>query len=230
MSYQVSCCHLHTPLYFFSCHPTALLQRDNNHATVLWLQSQMNEKTCAAWSATVVTTRRRLVCLIFHFKVWGRIHSVWRAPLNSYIFVWGLVRLEGQNHVKKKKRRCAFRFSRLSWDAFECQVWTAICGESWSNLVLFAVKLRGLNKPTETAGRGKVVHWRTAWWGGGEKESWVAGDQSIIVPVGLYWLCSLTGLPRSMCSQPFCMGRWRSVPGLTLTFYSDTCVCVCVVY
>lgn len=102
MSYQVSCCHLHTPLYFFSCHPTALLQRDNNHATVLWLQSQMNEKTCAAWSATVVTTRRRLVCLIFHFKVWGRIHSVWRAPLNSYIFAWGLVWLEGQNHVKKE--------------------------------------------------------------------------------------------------------------------------------
>lgn len=183
----------------------------------------MNEKTCAVWSATVV-------CLIFHFKVWGHIHSV---PLNSYIFVCGLVWLEGQNHVKKDED-VPSDFSRLRvdvvWDAFECQVWTAICGESWSNLVLFAVKLRGLNKPTETAGRGKVVHWRTAWWGGGEKESWVAGDQSIIAPVGLYWLCSLTGLPRSMCSQPFCMGRWRSVPGSTLTFYSDTCVCVCVVY
>lgn len=62
------------------------------------------------------------------------------------------------------------------------------------------------------------------------KESWVAGDQSIIAPVSLYWLCSHTGLSRSMCFQAFCVGRLRSVPGLTLTFYSDTCVCVCEVY
>lgn len=93
----------------------------------------------------------------------------------------------------------------------------------WSNLDTFALKIAGLNKPTEAAGRGKVGHGWRAWWGGGEKESRVAGDQSIIAPVGLYWLCSPTGLPRSMCFQAFCVGRWRSVPGLTLTFYRDMC-------
>lgn len=49
-------------------------------------------------------------------------------------------------------------------------------------------------------------------------ESWIAGDQSIIAPVALYWLCSPTGLWRSMRFQTFCVGQWGSVPGLTLTF------------
>lgn len=77
--------------------------------------------------------------------------------------------------------------------------------------------------------------WGEGGWHGDEghdevEESWIAGAQSIIAPVGLYWLCSPTGLPRSMCSQAFCVGRWRSVPGLTLTFYSDACVRVSVIY
>lgn len=68
-------------------------------------------------------------------------------------------------------------------------------------------------------------NWR---WARGAEEALGSGDQSI-TPVGLYWLCNPTGLLRSICFQAFCVGRWRSVPGLTLTFYRDTCVCFCVI-
>lgn len=98
---------------------------------------------------------------------------------------------------------------------------------SWSNLDTFALKLLRSKQALRKRGRAKVEHGRRTWWGGGE-ESGIAGDQSIIAPVGLYWLCSPTGLPRSMCFQAFCVGRWRSVPGLTLTFYRDMCVSVCI--
>ena len=79
----------------------------------------------------------------------------------------------------------------------------------------------------KTAGRGR---WHMEEGHDEAKESLVAGDQSIIAPVGLYWLCSPTGLPRSMCFQAFCVGRWGSVPDLPLTFYSDMCAFVWVVY
>lgn len=55
-------------------------------------------------------------------------------------------------------------------------------------------------------------------WGAVETESRAARDQSIIAPVALYWLWGPTGPQRSMCFQAFCVGRWRSVAGLMLTF------------
>lgn len=49
------------------------------------------------------------------------------------------------------------------------------------SLVIFSVKLQGMNKPIEGEERRHIE---------GEhdeaKESWVAGDQSIIAPVSLY--------------------------------------------
>lgn len=63
-----------------------------------------------------------------------------------------------------------------------------------------------------------VGHGERARWGVVETASRAARDQSIIAPVALYWLWGPTGPQRSMCFQALCVSRWRSVPGLRLTF------------
>lgn len=132
------------------------------------------------------------------------------ALFENFLWVWGLQQLKAETTLK-------FR-----------QVWTSIQGEADPRWLYLQWRYKVCSSPRRPQGWGVGGH-------GDEghdevEESWIARDQSIIAPVGLYWLFSLTGLPRSMCSQAFCMGRWRSVPGLTLASYSDACVRVSVIY
>lgn len=142
----------------------------------------------------------------------------------------------GNSSALKLRKAVTFVSESLFWRFFP-RVWPS-AAQGWKHLkvtsgvnfnleaegwlAIFAMTLQGLFEPTAPSRVG----------GGHDEveESWIAGDQSIIAPVGLYWLCSPTGLPRSMCSQAFCVGRWRSVPGLTLTFYVDACIRVSGIY
>lgn len=130
-------------------------------------------------------------CCKFHFKVWA---CMFWELFHKHIFGGGLLWLKGQTHVT-----CELQSAPSADPIWLYLQW---CYEVWTS----PQRLQGEGRWYIEEGHNETV------------ESWIAGDQSIIAPVALYWLCSPTGLRRSMRFQTFCVGRWGSVPGLTLTF------------
>lgn len=105
MSYQVSCCHLHTPLYiFFLSSNCAVAERQQSCHCFTIAKSDEWENLCCVIGYSSDNTSPSCVSYLPFQSVRSYSFSL-ESPLNSYIFVWGLVRLEGQNHVKKKKKK-----------------------------------------------------------------------------------------------------------------------------